>query len=83
MFDDEKLATAPLERVAYRPAEVCAVTGLSKTKIYQLLMSGELPSRFVSGCRLVSRADLIQFIDGPQQGPARSRAGRPRKAVAP
>jgi excisionase family DNA binding protein len=52
------------ERLSYRVPEVCNLTGLSRSKIFQLIASGELPSKLVSGCRIVTRRDLLRLLNG-------------------
>lgn len=42
--------------------QVCAVTGIGKTKIYEALDSGELPAKKWGKRTLVLKADLQQFL---------------------
>ena len=62
------------EKVAYRAKELAAATGLSKSTIYRLLESGELPSFKFRGMRMVLRSDLDAWLarisgrDGSGQG---------------
>jgi hypothetical protein len=56
----------PLERLSYRANEVCAITGLSRSKVFQLIASGLLPSRLISGCRIITRRDLERFLQGEE-----------------
>jgi excisionase family DNA binding protein len=41
------------ERIAYRPSEVPLVLPLSRSKVYEMIASGELPSVKVGGCLMV------------------------------
>jgi excisionase family DNA binding protein len=52
------------ERLSYRVPEVQALTGLGRSTVYELIANGTLPSRLISGCRLVLRADLLTFLQG-------------------
>ena len=56
--------TSLAERLAYRVPEVVALSGLSRSTIFELIGSGALPSRLISGCRLVLRDDLVRFLEG-------------------
>jgi excisionase family DNA binding protein len=57
-----------LERMAYRPAEVAKILGISLRKVYALLDEGQLRSVSVNkarrsrGIRLISRTALEQMI---------------------
>ena len=52
------------ERLAYRIPDVVAVSGLSRSKVFALIKRGELPSRLISGCRIVTRQDLMNLLQG-------------------
>jgi excisionase family DNA binding protein len=45
-------------KVSYKVKELIAATGLSRTTVYALITSGELPSFKFHGNRLVLRSDL-------------------------
>lgn len=45
-----------------RVPEIAERLGMSRTKIYELLAAGELPSVKVAGCRRVRVADLDDFV---------------------
>jgi excisionase family DNA binding protein len=51
------------EKLTYRVKEIIALTGLSKSTIYRLLDSGELPSFIFRGLRLVLRTDLEAWLE--------------------
>jgi excisionase family DNA binding protein len=48
---------------AYRPDQVPAVIGLGRTKVYELLRTGQLRSIKVGKARLVPRAAIDEFLD--------------------
>jgi excisionase family DNA binding protein len=52
----------PIEKITYRVREIVAATGLSKSTVYALMDSGELPSFKLNGVRLVLRSELEAFI---------------------
>lgn len=53
---------APLEPIALRIPDASRASGLSRTKLYELMEAGELPSVKVGGRRLILRADLEAFF---------------------
>ena len=60
----QKSASAPAERLAYSVAEAAVVTGLSRSKLYELIQSRELASLKICGRRLLRREALIALLDG-------------------
>jgi hypothetical protein len=62
--DIDRNREPPLEKLSYRVNEVCAVTSLSKSKVFELIRTGLLPSRLISGCRIITRRDLERFLQG-------------------
>jgi Helix-turn-helix domain len=48
--------------ITYRISDVVAVTGLSRSTIYNAMKRGELQSRLVCGRRLIPSAALRQFL---------------------
>jgi excisionase family DNA binding protein len=59
---------APLQRIAYSVAEAAIVSNLSRSKLYELIGSGELKSIKISGRRLIRHHDLLDLL---QMGGAR------------
>ena len=60
----------PIERIAYRPGEAAQAVGVSRTRMYELINSGEIPSLKVGGVRRVPVDKLREWIarnsgDGP------------------
>ena len=49
-------------RLLYRPEEAATVLGLGRTKVYELMASGELRSVKVGGARRVSATALSDFV---------------------
>ncbi|MCH8611902.1 helix-turn-helix domain-containing protein [Arsenicicoccus dermatophilus] len=47
----------------YRVAEVAAYLGVSRSKVYELVRSGRLPSVKIDGVRRVRGADVMAFIE--------------------
>lgn len=52
-----------LERLAYSVAEAAVVTGLSRSKLYELIQSRELASLKIGGRRLLRRESLVALLD--------------------
>lgn len=50
------------DRLLYRPKALSAVLGLSRSKVYELLASGVLPSIKIAGSVRVPRAALEEWI---------------------
>ena len=50
------------DRLAYRPSEVARVLGLSRSKTYELIATGELPSMKIGGSIRVPVDDLRVWI---------------------
>jgi len=53
-----------VQRVAVSPAEAAQMLSISRSALYELLMSGELRSVKVGGRRLVSVAAIVALVDG-------------------
>lgn len=51
-----------MDRASLSIEEVQKLSGLGKTKIYELLKSGDLPARKLGKRTLVLRADLDEFL---------------------
>lgn len=50
-------------RLAYSPAEVAAIVGLSRSKVMALIGSGEIPSLKVGRARRVLHTDVVAWLD--------------------
>lgn len=55
--------TVPLQRLAYSVAEAATVSNLSRSKLYELLGSGELKSIKIAGRRLIRHSDLLSLLN--------------------
>lgn len=51
------------DRLLYRIPEVARFLSLGKSKVYELVRSGALPSVRIDGCRRVKGEDVIAFIE--------------------
>jgi excisionase family DNA binding protein len=54
----------PEERIALRLNDACAVSGLSRSKLYDLMKRGKLKSIKVDDRRLILREDLKLLLAG-------------------
>ncbi|MFO1118128.1 MAG: helix-turn-helix domain-containing protein [Beijerinckiaceae bacterium] len=54
----------PAERIALRVNDACAVAGLSRSKLYDLMKDGRLKAIKVGGRRLILRDDLKSLLAG-------------------
>jgi excisionase family DNA binding protein len=51
------------ERLLYRVSDVAACLSLSRTKVYELVRSGALPSVRIGGARRVRGSDLAAYVE--------------------
>jgi excisionase family DNA binding protein len=67
------------DRLTYRPSEVRRLIGLGRTKVGELLSSGEIESFVVGRARLVTRASIERWVSHHAQvaGTAESRGVSP------
>lgn len=61
--ENQDASTASLERLAYGIRDAAAVSGLSRSKLYELIKSGRLSSIKIAGRRLVTRAALLELLN--------------------
>ena len=50
------------DRLLYRVPEVAVFLNISRSKVYELLASGDLPSVKIDRTRLVRGSDLRQYV---------------------
>lgn len=50
-----------MDKLLYRVPEACELLGISRSKLYLLIASGELPTVRVGGTRRVRASDLRDF----------------------
>ena len=60
----------PVERILYRPAEAAEAIGVSRSRVYELINSGEIPSIKVGGVRRVPVDKLRDWVEQHTSGPA-------------
>ena len=59
------------ERLSYRPAEVREMIGIGRTKLRELLSTGEIESFSAGRARLISRAAIERWVNqSARAGPA-------------
>jgi len=51
------------EKLLYRVSEVAAFLSLSRSKTYELVRSGRLPSVRIDGSRRVRGTDVLAYVD--------------------
>ncbi len=51
------------EKLLYRIPEVAHFLSLGKSKVYELVRSGALPSVRIDGCRRIKGVDVIIFVE--------------------
>ena len=57
------------DRLLYRIPEVVAILNISRSKVYELLRTGTLPSVHIDRTRLVRHEDLVAYVESlPQAG---------------
>ncbi len=53
-----------MERIAYTVDEVIEIVGIGKTKLYEAIGSGELPSKKIGRRRLILASELKAWLTG-------------------
>lgn len=64
------LATQPIEPFTVRITEAMRLTGLRRSKLYELITSGEIETVKVGRCTLVLVASLRALIDRGRNAPS-------------
>ena len=69
--------TEAVDLQCYRIKEVEQMLSISRSTVYALMASGELPYHQVGRCRRVSHSGLMTFLErnkgsGPRKAPSRS-----------
>ena len=62
-----------VERILYRPSEAAEAIGVSRSRVYELIASGEIPSIKVGSVRRVPVRELLEWV-------AQRAEGAPEKA---
>ena len=52
-----------MNTIAYRPAEAAKAVGMSRSKFYQLLKSGEIRGFHLGTCHLIPEAELRAWVE--------------------
>ena len=58
----------PVERMLYRPAEAAEAIGVSRSRVYELINSGEIPSIKVGGVKRVPVDRLREWVERHSRG---------------
>jgi excisionase family DNA binding protein len=61
MNDNQKLGSGA--KLAYSINEACSALGLGRTKLYELVSDGKIPTRRVGGRVIIAGADLVAFLE--------------------
>jgi excisionase family DNA binding protein len=51
-----------MDKLLYRIPEACQFLGLSRSKVYLLIASGQLPSVKIDGSRRLRASDLREYV---------------------
>lgn len=54
--------SVPADALAYRPNEAARVSGISRSRLYELIASGEIPAVKLGGCTLILRESLVAYL---------------------
>jgi len=75
-------------KLLYRVTEVAAILSLSRSTVYELVLSGVLPSVRIGGSRRIRGEDLARYVDSLERVGAvvscarrRRRSPRPRRSL--
>ncbi len=62
------MAVQPIAPIAFTIPDAVAYSGLTRTRLYRLIQSEELPSLRVGGRRMIRRDALDAFFDRIERG---------------
>jgi excisionase family DNA binding protein len=51
-----------MKKISFTVKQTCALIGVGKTKLYEILGSGELPAKKCGNRTLILKADLEKFL---------------------
>ena len=51
------------DRLLYRVSEVARFLSLGRSKVYEMVRTGALPSVRIDGCRRVRGVDLVAYVE--------------------
>jgi excisionase family DNA binding protein len=66
---------APIDKMLYTPTEAAQALGVSRSTIYVLMATGEVPSVRIGSCRRVPVDELRRYVAGLAKKRAATRAG--------
>jgi excisionase family DNA binding protein len=52
-----------MDKLLLTPMEAAEVLGVGRSKLYELLATGRLPSVRLDGCRRIANVDLAELVD--------------------
>ena len=64
MFDPKSLNELP---ISFQAIEIAKMLGVSKSYVYKILKSGELPHYEVGGRKVISRMDFLSWLDSKRR----------------
>jgi excisionase family DNA binding protein len=59
---DRDIASSPLAPITVRIREACRITGIGRSKLYELIGAGEIDTIKVGAITLISVASLHRFL---------------------
>jgi excisionase family DNA binding protein len=59
---------SPVEKLAFGPAEAAQALGISRSRLYELLYEGTIPSIKLGSRRLIRRESLVAYLDQLESG---------------
>jgi excisionase family DNA binding protein len=59
---------SPIEKLAFAPAEAAQALGISRSRLYELLYEGTIPSIKLGSRRLIRRETLVAYLDQLESG---------------
>ena len=71
----ERNAPAPLEPISVKVPEAVRLTGISRSRIYELMRSGDIEFAKVGSSTLILVESLRRFVHDRQTAPGESAAG--------
>ena len=57
-----------VQRLAYGPAEASELLGISRSQLYELMNTGQIPSVKLGGRRLIRHEYLVDLLDRLERG---------------
>lgn len=70
----EIVQSAPVERLAYKPAAAAKLLGIGRSRVFELMHTGELASVKYGRTRLISRRAIERFLKIDEAQPVQDKA---------